>query len=762
MIDEKTKKIFLKKHNNPLLFLLIVGTFSILAFTAIFANIIKSNDTNNRISFATYDSSGSLRLMIDHAKIDSPLTDFPVLIHLGITSGTNSFDTSIVFTALGSDDNRKKISITNAGGTELYTEIEKWNTASKEAWLWVKVPAISASQDTYLYFNYDANRNDNTAMVGDIGSDSAKQVWTNGFVSVHHFEENGNATAGEFKDSTNRTHDGQGGEGIASSVPTKDVGKIGDGQNFDGVDDFISIPDTDDFSITTTCQFTWSTWLNLSAQNFNPTGSYIRWIGKGYSSGNWEWHSVIYDEDTGNQHRLRYYNYGPSGGLGAGDYSTSSFTIDQWRYITGVSTCTDASHGNEWLYVDGIHTGIPQTWETYGFTYANGTAPFRIGNARGIDGNDWFNGKLDEIRISNTSRPESWIKASYYTEGDNLMTYADASTPIPTPTHTLTPSSGLSAYWKLDETIGTIAYDSSENNNTGTVNGATWITGVVGNALDFDGIDDYINSGNGNSLNITGNEMSITAWIYPKSLAERYIVSKFNGDTVTSGYNFLITSGNIYFRLGDGTTRYQFAPFHEMSTNAWYHFVAVYDGSSMRIYKNGVVLPGSTSFTGNIAANSNDVNIGQRVDNSYRWNGSLDEIKIYNRALTKDEILAEYQKGIVPTPTIEILPTDTPTPTPDTINPTILITYPTQDSTVPKRTNITVTANADDNIGVSKVEFYRNNDLICNITVPSEDTTYTCSMYTGNNNKNKVIYKATAFDAAGNYSTSSVTVNVSK
>jgi hypothetical protein len=83
-----------------------------------------------------------------------------------------------------------------------------------------------------------------------------------------------------------------------------------------------------------------------------------------------------------------------------------------------------------------------------------------------------------------------------------------------------------------------------------------------------------------------------------------------------------------------------------MSTNTWYHVVAVYDGTSMKIYKNGVALPGSTSFSGNIGTSSYNVNIGQRVgDNSYRWNGSIDEVKIYNRALSASEILADYNAG---------------------------------------------------------------------------------------------------------------------
>jgi hypothetical protein len=389
---------------------------------------VKSKDpsgnlaTSGDYTFTTVSvPSGPLKLTIDHTKIDAPLSDFPVLIHLGKSSGINSADTSFVLASLGTDANRKKISVTTASGTQLYVEIEKWDSANKEAWLWVKVPSISNTQDTVLYLNYDPSMADNTAMVGDTRSTPAENVWSNGFVMVQHFEQSGSGNTGEFLDSTKRHHNGQGGEGSSSGTPVKVASNIGYGQSFDGISDFISVPDSDDFSVTTTCQFTFSVWINLGAQNFNSSDSYIRWIGKGDNSGNWEWHSVLYNQNANDPDRLRQYDYGPTGGLGAGDYSTSSFAVGQWRHITGVNTCSDASHGNEWLYVDGVHTGLPQTWQTYGFTYANGVAPLRIGNARGFNGKDWFNGKMDEVRISNVSRSQAWIKAEYYADSDALL-----------------------------------------------------------------------------------------------------------------------------------------------------------------------------------------------------------------------------------------------------------------------------------------------------------------------------------------------------
>lgn len=121
------------------------------------------------------------------------------------------------------------------------------------------------------------------------------------------------------------------------------------------------------------------------------------------------------------------------------------------------------------------------------------------------------------------------------------------------------------------------------------------------------------------------------------------------------------------------------------------------------------------------------------------------------------DILPTFVPTQTPIPTPTSMPTSTPIPA-DTIRPTVLITYPINGSRVDRRTNITVTANADDNTGVSKVVFYRNGSQICTAG-PTADKKYSCSMYTGNAGS-RVTYKVTASDAAGNSASSSVAVRV--
>ena len=126
------------------------------------------------------------RLTIDHNDIAAPLTDFPVSVYLSTASGRNNDDVTFIFDELQSDANRFKIAATDDNCNELYVEIEKWDQASEQAWLWVRVPSISDTTDTVLHLYYDSTHADNTAYVGDPASTPGQTVWSNGFAGVWH------------------------------------------------------------------------------------------------------------------------------------------------------------------------------------------------------------------------------------------------------------------------------------------------------------------------------------------------------------------------------------------------------------------------------------------------------------------------------------------------------------------------------------------------------------------------------------------------
>jgi len=213
---------------------------------------------------------------------------------------------------------------------------------------------------------------------------------------------------------------------------------------------------------------------------------------------------------------------------------------------------------------------------------------------------------------------------------------------------------GLAGYWAMDENRGQYAYDGSDNNNNGRLGrndsqggdqaDPKWTTGKIGGALEFDGVDDYVDCGSDASLDITG-AITLEAWIY------------FNRTPASAGHDFKV----IYKR--DATRGYQmrirddwnalradfkgltdsylshFTGTH-LDKNQWYHVAVVWDGSVMRSYVNGV-LDLVDDSSGKIASGA-DINL--RISHtSSCFNGIIDEVRIYNRALSSEEIRYHYR-----------------------------------------------------------------------------------------------------------------------
>jgi len=252
---------------------------------------------------------------------------------------------------------------------------------------------------------------------------------------------------------------------------------------------------------------------------------------------------------------------------------------------------------------------------------------------------------------------------------------------------------GLVSYWKFDETSGTTASDSSGNNNNGTlINGPAWTTGKIGNALQFDGANDYMDAGSGSNLNITGAK-TLSLWIKPSSSAiDKRIIA------APSGFSepYIIIQHNLQISIADGTllSDAKTTTGNVLSTSAWTHIAVVYNGADItaaKVYANGVQQTlGNPPWVYGVPAGN--LRIGSRQDNLGFFPGSIDEVRIYSRALTASEILAEYNAGNTPT---------------DITLPSISISSPTNNQTF-TNPSITATGTASDNIALSKVEVKLN------------------------------------------------------
>jgi hypothetical protein len=315
-------------------------------------------------------------------------------------------------------------------------------------------------------------------------------------------------------------------------------------------------------------------------------------------------------------------------------------------------------------------------------------------------------------------------------------------------------SNGLVAAYSFNEGKGTTVSDSSGNNLTGTISGATWTTsGVYGGALSFNGSTSYVDLGNPSALRLTGS-MTLEAWV--KAAAnpadDGQIIAKSNGhgwqlktspDTGAETFGTLVSSTS-----GTDTQRYSKTV---RSLNTWYHVASVYDAASktLNTYVNGVLDSGT--LKGAVPASQLDssvnVNIGRRT-NGFYFNGVIDEVRIYNRDLSQAEIQMDMFTAVGLT-----------TVSTDKTPPTVSISAPAAGAKVSG--TVTVSASASDNVGVAGVQFLLDGaNLGAEVTGSGPTYTTTWNTTTATNGTHTI--SARARDAAGNTSTAAnISVTVS-
>jgi hypothetical protein len=307
---------------------------------------------------------------------------------------------------------------------------------------------------------------------------------------------------------------------------------------------------------------------------------------------------------------------------------------------------------------------------------------------------------------------------------------------------------GLVLALGFNETSGTTATDSSGANNPGTITGATrTASGKYGGALSFDGVNDLVTIADAASLDLTTG-MTLEAWVNPTTINgwETVFLKESTGELAYALYadNNGNDSGGPRRPGGwvrQGSTSYSTLGTAQLPLNTWTHLATTYDGAMLRLYVNGTQVS-SLARSGAINVSANPLRIGGNNIWSEWFNGLIDEVRVYNRALSLSEIQTDM---------------NTPLEGADTAPPTASLISPTEGATVSGTIN--ATANASDNIGVAGVQF-----LLDGVNLGAEDTSapYSLSWNTiGTANGNHFL-TARARDAAGNTTTSTpvaVTVN---
>jgi len=217
-----------------------------------------------------------------------------------------------------------------------------------------------------------------------------------------------------------------------------------------------------------------------------------------------------------------------------------------------------------------------------------------------------------------------------------------------TPVRILRPeflTKGCVLYMKMDEGFGNVAHDGSGYGNHGTIYGATWADGKFGKALSFDGVNDYV-VGQISMLDTAPNK-TFALWVKVPS-AESGAAISFRLDSTNDNYF------NLYPRYSGGEGRIFLSVAwklwvyddtgYTLPIDTWCHLVLTVSTDVIRLYLNGKEIWRAARTTQPPSA-PKEYKLGNRYYANMPFNGTIDEVLIYNRALSAEEILALYRGG---------------------------------------------------------------------------------------------------------------------
>ncbi len=536
------------------------------------------------------------------------LSDLKSYAHDGHVGNSDGYD--IVFT--DSD-----------GETLLNYEREKFDSDTGEMVYWINTD-ISSTTDKVVYMYYG------NASASDLATTTG--VWDDEYVMVNHLAHDGVATTTypDFLDSTKYNNDGS--SVLMNSDDLVD-GQANGALDFDGVDDYVDAGSGSSLNLNKS--LTLSAWVNPDEEQ----NTYI----------------LAKRSDVANGYNIILM---PGSALktvdGGGSVVDSGFTLDSnvWQHVvivinsdgTGVTFYRNTVSSGEKAMT--AHPDSP-------------TQKLFIGSRNG--GALPFDGTIDEVRISNIARSAQDIATEYNNQSavSEFMTFgAEESlnrvTIVNAPT-TYRLNDGLVGNWTFNgqdmdwSSTTAEALDRSGNSNNGNVvNGATPVIGISGQALDFDGVDDYILVGDNDSLD-GHTSMSWSFWVNISSDGNnKKIINKYTGSSGKRSYYIYIKSNeDLTLLVSSNGSNYEFKTAQtNLLLNQWYHIVVVFDGGVFDTYVDGSVVSDDGDFSTHtsIYAGSDNLQISGSGVTSL-LSGLIDEVRVYDRALSVDEVGELYRAG---------------------------------------------------------------------------------------------------------------------
>ncbi len=221
--------------------------------------------------------------------------------------------------------------------------------------------------------------------------------------------------------------------------------------------------------------------------------------------------------------------------------------------------------------------------------------------------------------------------------------------------------SGTVSYYPLDTGVGTVAYDVSTNENHGYSSGTpTWVSGKLGQGLGLNGSNQYTNIASNANLNLTGS-LTIEAWVKPTDYANNAtIAAKTTGNgSANNTYELRIeqTTGKLQF-LGFDTALRTITSSSAVPTGTFAHIAVTKSGGSATLYIDGS--PVGTGSIGTTTTNTNTLKLGARDDLANFFKGTIDEVKLYSRALSPREIENDFSSAAAGSSSAFTVPNITP------------------------------------------------------------------------------------------------------
>ena len=309
---------------------------------------------------------------------------------------------------------------------------------------------------------------------------------------------------------------------------------------------------------------------------------------------------------------------------------------------------------NRWYHVVAVYDGTNINAYVDGVSYTGGAVTYDNSSTYCIGsyncGDELFNGKIDEVYLWNRALSAAEIIA-LYTSSNNQKINSSKNSRLP---------SGLVGLWSFNggDISNGVALDRSGSGNNGNLfNIATstfYDAGKVGQGFNFDGSNDYVSVGSLSSYSFVQNTgvFSATAWIKLATTAGQQAIFGSSETRSAKGFVLFYTGNQLLHQAynGDGVT-YVFvgtSAASSLSDTNWHHVAWTGDGSNVRVYIDGVV-SGSLAGVGNLSSGDSTrtvlVGASNAASPSNLFSGIIDEVRIYNRALTAAEIKQLYDMG---------------------------------------------------------------------------------------------------------------------